>query len=223
MKKAVVMVLALMMIFSSISAGAAEFYQYKNPCEVPASVYREPYMDSQISTTYAPWFKNIHLASKAQLDRGDYAGEACQQIRSFAVSPINPDIMYFGTDTNGIYTTANGGKNWFNTNNGYPGFYSQGIVFESDGFEKIAFGTICHALWMEGIRNIQGTYGRVCKHLLFNMTPEYYRLDPEGYPNSEFIAAHMIQAMHYSMYYPENAHKMAAAIRKIAENKAELM
>ena len=103
------------------------------------------------------------------------------------------------------------------------GFYSQGIIFESDGFEKIAFGTICHALWMEGIRNIQGTYGRVCKHLLFNMAPEYYRLAPEGYPNSEFIAAHMIQAMHYSMYYPENALKMAAAIRKIAENKAELM
>ena len=103
------------------------------------------------------------------------------------------------------------------------GFYSQGIVFESDGFEKISLKTICHALYMEGIRNIQDTYGRVCKHLLFNMQPEYYRLDPEGYPNSEFLSAHMMQAMHRSMYYPENALKLAAAIRKIAENKAELL
>ena len=54
------------------------------------------------------------------------------------------------------------------------------------------------------------------------MTPEYYRLDPAGYPNSEFIVSRMLLAMHWSMYRSENAHKLAAAIRKIAENKAEL-
>ena len=60
------------------------------------------------------------------------------------------------------------------------------------------------------------------RSLLFNMTPEYYRLDPAGYPNSEFIVGRMAVALHWSMYHSENAHKMAAAIRKIAENKAEL-
>ena len=128
MKKSAALVLSLSLLLSSITAGAASFKQYQNPCEVPASVYKEPYMDSQISTTYAPWLKNIHLASKAQLDRGAYAGEACQQIRGFAISPVNSDIMYFSTDTTGIYRTSNGGKSWFNVNNGYPGYYTRGIL-----------------------------------------------------------------------------------------------
>ena len=103
------------------------------------------------------------------------------------------------------------------------GYYGQGVIFEGDGFEKIPLIKICQAI-REEIRSGFGlTYGRVCKHLLFNMAPEYYRLDPAGYPNSEFIADHMAVAAHWSMYHSENAHKLAAAIRKIAENKAELM
>ena len=102
------------------------------------------------------------------------------------------------------------------------GYYGQGIIFEGDGFEKIPLGKICQALGAEGVKVVAQTYGRVCKHLLFNMTPDYYRLDPAGYPNSEFIVGRMAVALHWSMYHSENAHKMAAAIRKIAENKAEL-
>ena len=128
MKKATVLLLALIMIFSSFGVNASNFYQYKKITEVPASVYQEPYMDSQFSTVYAPWLKNLHLMNQAQVNRGDYGGEACQQIRAFAISPVNPDVMYFGTDTSGIFKTTNGGKNWHNVNNGYPGFYSQGIL-----------------------------------------------------------------------------------------------
>ena len=102
------------------------------------------------------------------------------------------------------------------------GYYGQGVIFEGDGFEKIPLGKICEALYAEGIGAVAQTYGRVCKHLLFNMTPDYYRLDPAGYPNSEFIVGRMVVALHWSMYHSENAHKLAAAIRKIAENKAEL-
>ena len=101
------------------------------------------------------------------------------------------------------------------------GYYALGIIFEGE-FEKIPLGKICLAVGMEGVKNICPTYGRVCKHLLFNMAPEYYRLDPAGYPNSEFITARMAVVMHFSMYYPETALKLAAAIRKVAENKAEL-
>lgn len=102
------------------------------------------------------------------------------------------------------------------------GFYALGIIFESDGFEKISLAKICQAIGMEGIP-VSRCYGRVCKHLLFNMKPENYRLAPEGYPNSEFLSDHMIQFIHWEMYYPESAPKMAAVLRKIAENKAELM
>ena len=102
------------------------------------------------------------------------------------------------------------------------GYYGQGVIFEGDGFEKIPLIKICQALGEEGTRAFGLTYGRVCKHLLFNMTPDYYRLDPAGYPNSEFIAARMAVAPHWTMYHSENAHRLGAAIRKVAENKAEL-
>lgn len=103
------------------------------------------------------------------------------------------------------------------------GYYAQSIIFDGDGFEKIGFAKIFEALVAEGIRGIQGTYGPVRKHLLFNMAPEDYRLAPEGYPNSESIAANTIVVMHYGMTDVENAHRLGAVIRKIAENKAELM
>lgn len=128
MKKIMAVFLGVTMLISTAAVSASEFYRYENLCEVPASVYQEPYMDSQISTTYAPWLKNIHIVSQSQLERGEYGGEAAQQIRAIAVSPVNPDIMYFGTDTSGIYRTSNGGKSWYNVNNGYPGFYSQGLL-----------------------------------------------------------------------------------------------
>ncbi|MBE6372719.1 MAG: DegT/DnrJ/EryC1/StrS family aminotransferase [Lentisphaerae bacterium] len=102
------------------------------------------------------------------------------------------------------------------------GYYGQGVIFEGDGFEKIPLIKICQALGEEGTRAFGPTYGRVCKHLLFNMTPDYYRLDPAGYPNSEFIVSRMAVAPHWTMYHSDNAHRLGAAIRKVAENKAEL-
>ena len=128
MKKALILLLTVLICMTSIGVNASDFYVYKNLREVPASVYKEPYMESQFATVYAPWLKNLHLMNQAQVDRGDFGGEACQQIRAFAISPVNPDIMYFGTDTSGIFKTTNGGKNWYNVNNGYPGFYSQGVM-----------------------------------------------------------------------------------------------
>ena len=69
---------------------------------------------------------------------------------------------------------------------------------------------------------MNSTYGPVRKHLLFNMAPEYYHLAPEGYPNSDAVAEHTVVALHYTMHTPDNAHALAAAIRKIAANKQEL-
>lgn len=102
------------------------------------------------------------------------------------------------------------------------GYYAQGIIFDGDGFEKLNSKKICAALYAEGIRAVNSTYGPVRKHLLFNMAPEYYRLAPEGYPNSDAVAEHTVVALHYTMHTPDNAHALAAAIRKIAANKQEL-
>ena len=119
MKKAVLSItLIILMLLSVVPAGAADFYEYENLRAVPKSVYKPPYMDTQLTTTYAPWLKLFHFAHSEQIARGEYAGEGNQQVRDIEISPANPDIAYFLTNTSGIWKTENGGKTWFNTNNG---------------------------------------------------------------------------------------------------------
>ena len=103
------------------------------------------------------------------------------------------------------------------------GYYGQGIAFEGDGFEKIPLNKIAAAFYKEGGRLLNPTYGPVHKHLLFNMAPEDYRLPEDGCPTTAAICDRTLIAAHYSMYHAETAPKLAAILRKLAENKAELM
>ena len=75
MKKRILSLLCIIaMLVMQIPAMAADFYEYDNMRAVPASVYKTPYMDTQLTTTYAPWLKLFHFAGKSQIDRGEYAG-----------------------------------------------------------------------------------------------------------------------------------------------------
>ena len=103
------------------------------------------------------------------------------------------------------------------------GYYAQGVIFDGDGFEKINSEKIRAALSAEGIKVINTTYGSVRNHLLFNMSPEDYRIAPEGCPNAEELVQRMMVILHYGMTDQENAVRFAAAVRKLAENKTELM
>jgi L-glutamine:2-deoxy-scyllo-inosose/3-amino-2,3-dideoxy-scyllo-inosose aminotransferase len=102
------------------------------------------------------------------------------------------------------------------------GYYGLGIFFEGDGFERISSKKLLSAFFAEGDLKFNVNYGPVRKHQLFNMTSEYYRLAEEGYPNSDYVVDRMLPYMHFGMYYPETAYQVAAMIRKIEENKAEL-
>lgn len=103
------------------------------------------------------------------------------------------------------------------------GYYAQGIIMDGDGFEKIDNEKIRAALSAEGIKAINTTYGPVRKHLLFNMTPEDYRIADGGCPNADESIKHMMVILHYGMADIQNAEKFAAAMKKIADNKSELM
>ena len=127
MKKRILTAILVSVLFASYSANA-EFYKYNNLNATPESVYFQPYMDSQYTTTYTPWLKLFHLTSDNEIKNGVYGGEGSQQVRALAMSPVNPDIAYFITNTSGIWTTKNGGKNWYNTNNNYPGVNPKGLV-----------------------------------------------------------------------------------------------
>ena len=119
--------LACSIILSAFSAGAA-FPVKENPREIPLDVYKEPYMENQFFTVYAPWLRNFHLMSTWEYENGIFGGEACQQIRQAEISPFDSNTMYFGTDTCGLYKTTNGGKSWYSITNGAPGHCTKGLM-----------------------------------------------------------------------------------------------
>ncbi len=107
------------------------------------------------------------------------------------------------------------------------GYYALGLIFDGPGWKGISKEKIKAALDAEGLvadgspLPVTGmNYGPVYKHLLFNMNPEEYRMD--GCPVTEHICDRMIVLLHWNMYYIENAEVVAAAIRKVSDNRKEL-
>lgn len=107
---------------------------YDDPDAVPNSEYKTPYADSQFTTVYAPWLKAFHIMNENEYNQGVYGGEACQLIRSMEISPVDSNIIYFITDTSGVWKTENGGKNWYNTSNNILNTYGAGLL--CDRFDK---------------------------------------------------------------------------------------
>ena len=119
---------SVMLMSTSAFAEKAPMTVKYSPANIPAAVYTEPYMESQFATVYAPWMRNFHLSSDNQIARGEYGGEACQQVRAAAQSPVNPDIMYFITNTSGIFVSKTDGERWYNCTNNSGGTDAAGLV-----------------------------------------------------------------------------------------------
>ena len=137
MKKRILSIALTALMMLSAYPASAIFHSFKNdgnfqvpqnPREVPTDVYKEPYMDTVNTTVYAPWLKNYHMMSQDEWDAGTYGGEACQQVRQLEISPVNPQLMFFGTDTSGLYKTTNGGKNWYNVTGNAPSHCTKGLA-----------------------------------------------------------------------------------------------
>ena len=111
-KKLIAKVLALAMLTLPSSAVAAEdprlsFWSGDDTA---------PYKDGQFFTRYAPWLKSYHFMTEAEVASGAHGGEACQQIRCIDISPVDSNLMIFGSDTSGVWITKDGGDFWYNTN-----------------------------------------------------------------------------------------------------------
>lgn len=104
---------------------------------IPDDVYETPYRENQLTTVYAPWLKLYHLTSKNEYQNGLNGGEGCQLIRSFAVSPIDPDVMYLITDTTGVWKTEDGGDFWYQTSTGIPTSYGGGVLCDKNDINTV--------------------------------------------------------------------------------------
>ena len=111
MKKLISIFLAMLMLVST--SAFAEFEVWPGYGTIPADVYYPPYAENQFVTNYSPWLKNFNMISQWSVEQGQMGGEAAQQIRAMDISPVNPDIMYFGTNTTGVHKSHTGGEHWY--------------------------------------------------------------------------------------------------------------
>ena len=116
---------------------------------IPTDSYFTPYYEAgnPYVTHYAPWLRNLHLMSAEEAASlkasGGVGGEANQQVRMLEISPVNSNIMYFMTNTSGIYATKDGGKHWYNTTGNMRGSIFRGLWCDISD-EKIVYASLCN-------------------------------------------------------------------------------
>lgn len=114
MKKLASVILALLILFASFTAmGTAD-----PRLEMRSGDDMIPACDGQFFTRYTPWLKAYHPMTTAEVASGAHGGEACQQIRALDISPVDSNLIIFGTDTSGVWISTDGGDFWYNTHRG---------------------------------------------------------------------------------------------------------
>ncbi|MCI5971217.1 MAG: hypothetical protein MRZ29_08825 [Oscillospiraceae bacterium] len=85
------------------------------------AIYAQSDNDVDKYTTYeiTPWMKKYNLTSKSQIDSKYRGGDGWQRVMCMDISPVDENCVVFGTDTSGIWTTFDGGKEWRNTSSGF--------------------------------------------------------------------------------------------------------
>lgn len=70
------------------------------------------YNKNSLKTVYPNWL-NIGPAPAATMSYSPLWGNIAGRMRSVAVDPLNPDIIYIGAANGGVWKTTNGGNSWF--------------------------------------------------------------------------------------------------------------
>ncbi len=96
---------------------------------LPEELKTTPHQNSAYTSEYAPWLELMHITTESQANAGVLGGEACQQVRTLAISPHDDNFVLFGTDTNGLWKSTDGGKYWYNVGSDYYHFSSIQDIF----------------------------------------------------------------------------------------------
>ncbi|MBQ8391495.1 MAG: hypothetical protein IJX50_02990 [Clostridia bacterium] len=112
MKKFISLITALAILSTCVFAAPVK---YTDPAlmESTEEAFYEPYPIKSTATRYTPWLTMYHMQRKVDADKGLRGGEGGQMIMSAAVSPVNPNLVLFGTDMGGLWRSVDGGENWY--------------------------------------------------------------------------------------------------------------
>lgn len=114
-------------------------------------------IDKYTTTYYAPWLLNWHMTTEEQLEAKYYGGEAGQMCWSMTISESNPDIMFVGTDTNGIWKSTDGGRHWRSSCSGFDIMGTADIAVDPEN------ENIVYALGSTGTKKYESPYGGIYK------------------------------------------------------------
>lgn len=105
--------------------------QYSDPALMESSdaASYEPYPIKSNATSYTPWLTMYHMQRAEDADKGLRGGEGGQMIMSAAISPVNPNLVLFGTDMGGLWRSTDGGENWYSVTNNINMRAVMGIEF----------------------------------------------------------------------------------------------
>lgn len=104
------------------------------------------------------------------------------------------------------------------------GYYTLAIIFDGEELKNVQLERIIEACAAEGLQ-LNGTYGPVYKHLLFNLRKDEYRINGGSCPVAEIIGTERtaMLAHPYLGCDDENAAKIGEIIAKVARNYKELL
>ncbi len=121
-------------------------------------------------------------------------------------------------DVDGVRIQARGEKA---TQQGYYGLV---LIFDHVPMLDIPLNAIIAALNAEGMGCAGETYGPVYKHMLYNVSPEKFRIAEGGCPVAETAgSAHAVLIPHYALSNSEsNIRKIGKIVKKVVSNVKEL-
>lgn len=126
-KKIIALTLALLMICLEVFAFEPVSEAKEDLGYIP-SMFLKQGRESSRTVRYAPWLVNYALQTEAE-SAAVNGGEGFQQISDIAISPVDNNLMLFGTDTCGIWRSTDGGQNWISVNDGVNCWGVHDIIF----------------------------------------------------------------------------------------------
>lgn len=103
-------------------------------------ILSKSYNKNSLQATYPAW-ENVGPSPAATMSYSPLWGNISGRMRSVAVNPLNPNIIYIGAANGGVWKTTNGGLSWFPLTENEASLAMGAITIDPNNPEIIYAGT----------------------------------------------------------------------------------
>jgi dTDP-4-amino-4,6-dideoxygalactose transaminase len=102
------------------------------------------------------------------------------------------------------------------------GYYALGIHFDLTQFNKVTIGRMAEILIAEGL-GVNGTYGPVYKHMLWNLPESMYRKADACKTCDDVCSSYLVLSHQWLLADKEMMKAIAGTLRKVWQHRGELV